>query len=170
MLYDEKILSQLNHKQLVEVVNKIMISALPIKESKKGIITSVLNHQKIFGDSEVVEASTLKIDDHILQPMQAPLFQTETKAGWCKILRCHQVDATNNDIVNFFKTSNAFINNIPHIELVNKISNKMIQLETISTSAAGNTTINCQCVVRAKVLPSFKFVRKIFHEYDYPPF
>ncbi|BDA75877.1 hypothetical protein CAL7716_100430 (plasmid) [Calothrix sp. PCC 7716] len=161
MLYIKNKLSQLDYDELVKVANSILISS-SLPKSKGGIIKSITAHQESFGDSEVVTASELKPDEFILQPIEARLFQAEVKIAWCKTLRCYPFEATLEDIAAFMEMYNSvFLSNATPLDLVKKISQNMIQIETISTKALGKTSINCQCVVRAAVLPSFKFVRKI---------
>ncbi|BAZ18495.1 hypothetical protein NIES4071_103800 (plasmid) [Calothrix sp. NIES-4071] len=161
MLYIEKELTQLDYSNLVEIANSTLITnSLP--KSKERIINLIIKHQKTFGESEVVNASKLKDEDYILQPIEAPLFQAQTKIAWCKVIRCYEFNATLEDIVTFQEMySSVFLSNETPIDLVSKITNKMVQLETISTKACGKKSINCQCVVRAAVLLNFKFVRKI---------
>lgn len=162
MLYIEKELSQLEYDSLLKIANSILITnCLPRSES--GIINLIVSHQETFGESEVVNASKLKDEDYILQPIEAPLFQAQTKIAWCKIIRCFEFEAKLEDVVTFQEMyRSVFLSNETPIDLLSKIgSNKMVQLETISTKACGKKSINCQCVVRAAVLPNFKFVRKI---------
>jgi hypothetical protein len=110
----------------------------------------------------VVNAASLEIGDFILIEISVPSFSNQVRMGWSKILRCYFVDTTEDDVINFFDGyGNVFISNQPHVELLDKITNKMVYIEAISSLAVGNKTINCQTIVRAKVLPSFKFVRKV---------
>lgn len=162
MLYLEKELTQLDYSNLIKIANSTLITNL-LPKSKEGIINLIINHQETFGESKVVNASELKDEDYVLQPIEAPLFQAQSKIAWCKIIRCYEFDAKLEDIVTFQEMySSVFISNETPIGLLSKIvGNKMVQLETISTKACGKKSINCQCVVRAAVLPSFKFVRKI---------
>lgn len=153
-------LSQLSYEQLVEIAQSILICELP--STAPEIINQIVNHQQEFGISEVVDAASLKTGDCILQKIEVPSFSNQSRIGWHKILRCYSTEATEEDIINFFNGYiNIFISNQTHIQLMDKIANKMVYIESISSLAAGNKTINCQTVVRAKVLPSFKFVHKI---------
>lgn len=160
MDYKHAILYQLNYEQLVKIARTTLIGKLPSTNAE--LIKQIIEHEKAFGESEVVEASSLQPDDFILMKINIPSFSSQTKVGWAKLLRCYSINAEEEDIINFFgKYSNVFITNQPHIELLDKISKKIIYIEAISSLAVGNKTINCQAVVRAKVLPSLKFVRKI---------
>lgn len=160
MLYKYSSLSQLNYNQLLEIAQSILICENNLNSTQ--LIDTIIKHQKIFGTSEVVNANYLEQNDFILMKTNIPSFSKEIKTGWSKILRCYEIDAEEEDIPNFFdKYLDIFISNQSHIDLINNISNKMVYIEAISTIAAGNKTINCQNVIRAKVLPKFNFVRKV---------
>lgn len=154
-------LSKLDYDQVVEIAESILICK-ELPHTKDGIIDIILNHQLTFGQSEVIAALSLVTGDFVLQPIQVPSFHSETRIAWCKIQRCYLIDADDNNIINFFKGyENVFLTNQSPIELVGGIQSKMVYIEMISSLAAGNKTINCQTIVRAKVLPNFKFVRQV---------
>lgn len=160
MLYNYGTLSQLSYDQLLEIAQSILICELPQTTSE--IVNKIFDHQQAFGASEVVNAASLEIGDFILIEISVPSFSNQVRMGWSKILRCYCVDTTEDDVINFFDGyGNVFISNQSHVELLDKITNKMVYIEAISSLAVGNKTINCQTIVRAKVLPSFKFVRKV---------
>lgn len=160
MHYKYTVLSQLSYEQLVEIAKSTLICEIP--STAPEIVNKIIDHEQAFGASEVVNAASLMTGDFILSKINVPSFSSQTRVGWSKILRCYLVDATEEDIVNFFNGySNIFISNQPHIELIGKINDKLVYIEAISSLAVGNSTINCQTVVRAKLLPSFKFVRKV---------
>ncbi len=154
-------LSKLKYDEIVLIAQSILIQR-DLPSNKDGVIDIVMEHQRAYGQSEVVAASSLKPNDFVLQRIEVPSFHPESRIGWCKVSQSQITDASDDDIANFFKGyENAFLSNQPHIEMVNGIASKMVYLELVSSLAVGNRTINCQTIVRAKVLPNFKFVRQI---------
>jgi hypothetical protein len=154
-------LSKLKYEEIKNLAQSILIYR-ELPSSKDAVIDIIMEHQRAYGQSEVVAASSLKTNDFVLQRIEVPCFHPESRIGWCKVSQTQTIDASDDDISNFFKGyENVFLSEQPHIEMVNSISSKMVYLELVSSLAVGNRTINCQTIVRAKVLPNFKFVRQI---------
>lgn len=160
MKYKHSILSQLSHEQLLNIAQSILICESNLSSAE--LIEKIINHQQTFGNSKIVHAEELKAGDFILMKISAPSFSKELKIGWSKVLRCYEVNTEEKDVLIFFsKYLDIFISNQSHMDLINNIPNKLIYIEAISTVAVGNASINCQNVVRAKVLPKLKFVLQV---------
>ncbi|NJN07502.1 MAG: hypothetical protein HC815_05745 [Richelia sp. RM1_1_1] len=113
MNYKHAILYQLSYEQLVEIARTTLIGKLSSTSAE--LIEQIIEHEKAFGRSEVVEAASLKPNNFILMKINVPSFSNQTKVGWAKLLRCYSTSAEEEDIISFSMATAMYLLLINHI-------------------------------------------------------